>query len=73
VDPTTLDKLGWKPMLPNPLAGSKISFTHLCIDTDLPAGGYQAQAMWVGDGDNDANWTVATFGEMTAVEVWEVY
>lgn len=73
VDPTTLDKLGWKPMLPDPLAGSKITFTHLCIDTDLPAGGFQAQAMWVGDGDNDANWTVATFGASTPVETWEVY
>lgn len=68
-----LDQLGWKPMLPNPLAGSKISFTHLCIDTDLPAGGFQAQAMWVGDGDNDANWTTATFGAIVGVEVWEVY
>jgi len=68
-----LDQLGWKPILPNPLAGSKISFTHLCIDTDLPAGGFQAQAMWVGDGDNDANWTTATFGAITGVEVWEVY
>lgn len=72
-DPDALDQLGWKPMLPSPLAGSKISFTHLCIDTDLPEGGFDAQAMWVGDGDNDANWTTATFSAVTAVEVWEVY
>lgn len=68
-----LDQLGWKPMLPSPLAGSKISFTHLCIDTDLPSGGFDSQAMWVGDGDNDANWTTATFGVATGLEIWEIY
>lgn len=72
-DPFELDALGWTPMLPDPLQGSTITFTHLMIDTDLPAGGFQAQAMWVGDGDNDLNWTTATFAEPTSVQSWMIF
>jgi hypothetical protein len=68
-----LDNLGWKPLLPSPLAGSTIGFTHLCIDCDLEQGGFDAQAMWVGDGDNDANWTEAVFAVPTATENWALY
>lgn len=68
-----LDNLGWELLLPDPLAGSTIGFTHLCIDTDLPEGGFDAQAMWVGDGDNDATWTEATFAIPTAAEDWALY
>ncbi|MEW6234421.1 MAG: sugar-binding protein [Candidatus Omnitrophota bacterium] len=68
-----LDRLGWKPLLPNPLAGSKIGFTHLWIDCDLPAGGFDAQVMWVGDGDIDARWTEATFAIPTPVFDWDLF
>ena len=68
-----LNKLGWTPMLPKTLAGSTILFTHLCIDTDIPEGGYEAQAMWVGDGDNDSNWSDATFVAPAEVETWELF
>lgn len=73
IDFDEMDKLGWTPRLPDPLAGSTISFTHLCIDTDLPAGGFDAQAMWVGDGDDDAHWTTATFAIPTPVGQWELF
>ncbi len=68
-----LDKLGWKPLLPSPLAGSTIGFTHLWIDTDIAAGGFEAQAMWVGDGDSDAHWTEATFVVPVPVHQWELF
>ncbi len=68
-----LDNYGWEPRLPDPLAGSKIGFTHLCIDTDLPEGGFDAQVMWVGDGDEDTSWTEAIFAETNAVLDWEIH
>lgn len=68
-----LDKLGWDLMLPEPLPGSSVTFTHLCIDTDLAEGGFEAQMMWVGDGDSDTNWTTATFSEATPVMSWEIH
>ncbi|MGC9326955.1 MAG: hypothetical protein ACP5I1_04935, partial [Candidatus Hinthialibacter sp.] len=73
IDYELMDQLGWTPMLPDPLEGSTISFTHLCIDTDLPEGGFDAQAMWVGDGDNDANWTEATFMIPTPILDWPLH
>lgn len=72
-DPDVMNKLGWKPMLPKTLAGSTILFTHLCIDTDLPDGGYESQSMWVGDGDNDSNWSDATFVAPVEVETWQLF
>lgn len=68
--PEELDKLGWEPRIPEPLPGSSILFTHLCIDVDIPEGGFDTQVMWVGDGDRDANWAIATFAEMTVVDDW---
>lgn len=65
-----LDQLGWEPRLPDPLAGSTILMTHLLIDVDLPEGGFDSQVMWVGDGDEDVNWTQATFAEIEAVDAW---
>jgi len=72
IDFDAMDQLGWNPMLPETLAGSSMSFTHLCIDTDLPEGGFEAQMMWVGDGDTDARWTTATFAIPTNVMNWEI-
>lgn len=71
--PEALDELGWNPMLPDPLVGSTILLTHLLIDVDNPDGGFDSQVMWVGDGDNDMNWSTATFAEITPVHVWELY
>ena len=71
--PEDLDKFGWNPTLAKPLAGSTILFTHLCIDTDLPEGGFDSQVMWVGNGDNDMNWSDATFVAPTGVETWELF
>ncbi len=68
-----LGNLGWEPMLPDPLEGSTIGFTHLCIDTDLPEGGFDAQAMWVGDGDDDTNWGEAVFAEPVFIYQWDLY
>ena len=68
-----MGNLGWEPLLPEPLEGSTIGFTHLCIDTDLPEGGFDAQAMWVGDGDNDATWTEAVFAEPVMIELCDLY
>ncbi len=68
-----LDNYGWEPRLPDPLAGSKIGFTHLCIDTDLPDGGFDAQVMWVGDGDDDSTWTEALFAEPTEITEWAIH
>jgi len=68
-----LNKKGWKPLLPKPLAGSTILFTHLCIDTDLPEGGYDSQTMWVGDGDNDTNWSDATFVAPAGLDHWDLF
>lgn len=71
--PEELDQLGWELMLPNPLAGSNILFTNLVLDSDLPEGGFDSQIMWVGDGDIDTNWTIATFAEITGVQDWPVF
>lgn len=71
--PEDLDQLGWEPLLPEPLAGSTIGFTHLCIDCDLAAGGFDSQVMWVGDGDNDTTWGQATFAESSPVRYWELH
>jgi hypothetical protein len=68
-----MSNLGWELLLPDPLAGSRIGLTHLCIDTDLPAGGFDAQVMWVGDGDNDANWTEAVFAVPVRIGNWDLY
>ena len=72
VSPDSLNQLGWEPLLPDPLPGSTIGFTHLCIDVDLPAGGFDSQVMWVGTGDDDKTWTEATFSEETQVQNWEI-
>ncbi len=77
-DPSTLtdeemDMLGWDPLLPEPLEGSTIGLTHLCIDVDKPEGGFDTQVMWVGNGDNDQTWTEAYFAIPTLVSDWELH
>ncbi|HQH71247.1 MAG TPA: hypothetical protein PK360_04125 [bacterium] len=66
------DLYGWQLMKPDPIDSHKILFTPLVIATsNSPTFG--GQIMWVGTGDDDSTWGLASFVKETYVDDWSVF